>query len=241
MNVPGLIQFRIRKDGSEIAYRAHASLSPSDIAGLISTQAMPMALQLRGFTVLHACAVKIGGKAALFLVPQGQGKSTLAAAFLAAGYSVLSDDVVPLLFTHGKPRVIPAAPEIRLFASTAKRVLPRKWLANSTPVLHKRRITLDRKSHVSRPLEVSCIFLLETSAKLKIEELSGASALSGALRSCFRLDIGNPRLLRGELESLARLVEEVPAYRLRYPRGLAKLETMVRGIARKIKDEQSAD
>lgn len=56
----------------------------------------PRLLALQGFTVLHAAAVRVGDRAALFLGDSGAGKSTTARAFSAAGCPRLADDKLVL-------------------------------------------------------------------------------------------------------------------------------------------------
>ena len=53
-------------------------------------------LRLRGVVTTHASSVSVDGKAVAFIGPQGAGKSTTAAALLARGCNVLTDDVVPI-------------------------------------------------------------------------------------------------------------------------------------------------
>lgn len=50
----------------------------------------------RGSLVLHGSAVAIGGQAHVFLGDKGTGKSTTAAALIAAGFPLVTDDVVVL-------------------------------------------------------------------------------------------------------------------------------------------------
>lgn len=49
-----------------------------------------------GSLVLHGSAVAIGGRAHVFLGDKGSGKSTTAAALIAAGFPLIADDVVVL-------------------------------------------------------------------------------------------------------------------------------------------------
>ena len=49
-----------------------------------------------GSLVLHGSAVSIGGRAQVFLGDKGTGKSTTAAALIAAGFPLIADDVVVL-------------------------------------------------------------------------------------------------------------------------------------------------
>jgi hypothetical protein len=53
-------------------------------------------LAISGRCVLHGSAVDMGGHALAFVGVSGQGKSTMAAIFCAAGASLVTDDVLPL-------------------------------------------------------------------------------------------------------------------------------------------------
>ncbi len=89
-------------------------LFENELIGLIAHQ--------RGCLVLHASAVSIDGTAAIFIGPRGAGKSTTAAAFHAAGYELLEDDVVAVSFENGHPTVLPGVPQLRLRPDAADAV-----------------------------------------------------------------------------------------------------------------------
>ena len=67
---------------------------PIVIPGTIAAFLMNMA----GRFVLHGSAVDLSGKALAFVGQSGQGKSTMAALFCAAGAALVTDDVLPLEF-----------------------------------------------------------------------------------------------------------------------------------------------
>lgn len=75
-----------------------------------------LVLHRRGQLVLHGSAVAIGGQAHVFLGDKGAGKSTTAAAFLAAGFPLVSDDVVGLRLTQGGQIVIDPGPPVMKLA-----------------------------------------------------------------------------------------------------------------------------
>lgn len=58
-------------------------------------------LAVSGRCVLHGSAVERGGRALAFVGLSGQGKSTMAALFCAAGARLVTDDVLPLEFGDG--------------------------------------------------------------------------------------------------------------------------------------------
>jgi hypothetical protein len=76
---------------------------------------MGISLYHRRILPLHGSAVVIDGKAYAFVGDSGTGKSTLAAAFVQAGYPLLSDDVIAVsLSPEGIPMVAPAYPQQKL-------------------------------------------------------------------------------------------------------------------------------
>jgi hypothetical protein len=75
-------------------------------------------LQARGAFLLHGSALAVGeGEPAIaFLGDKGAGKSTTATAFLRAGYSLLTDDIIAIeeLESGGAGRISPAFPQVKL-------------------------------------------------------------------------------------------------------------------------------
>src|SRR6185312_6739454 len=113
--------FHIR-DGREII----ADLLPNADTGMVRTllagRLMGYLLRQRGYLALHASAVEIDGKAALFLGESGAGKSTTAAAFYSRGHSVLADDVAAVCVAKGGVELLPAWPGFRLLDDSRKAI-----------------------------------------------------------------------------------------------------------------------
>ena len=87
---------------------------------VIEGQILAVVLHQRGLLVLHASAVAIDDRAALFVGPQGAGKTTTAAACYAEGFDLLDDDVVAVeIDDDGRPAVRPGVPELKLYPETA--------------------------------------------------------------------------------------------------------------------------
>jgi hypothetical protein len=71
----------------------------TDVIPIVTTGTiMAFILAMGGRCVLHGSAVERGGNALAFVGASGQGKSTMAALFCAAGASLVTDDVLPLEF-----------------------------------------------------------------------------------------------------------------------------------------------
>lgn len=87
---------------------------------LLQGQVFAVLLHQRELLVLHASAVAVGGRAAVFVGPVGAGKTTTAAACHAQGHELLDDDVVAIAFdADGRPMVRPGVPELKLYPTVA--------------------------------------------------------------------------------------------------------------------------
>jgi 6-pyruvoyl-tetrahydropterin synthase len=84
----------------------------------VEHQLFAIVLLQRGVLLLHGSAVAVNGKGAIFLGPQGAGKSTTISAFHQQGYQVLADDIVAVQFSEGKPTVVPGVTQPRVNSDT---------------------------------------------------------------------------------------------------------------------------
>jgi hypothetical protein len=77
----------------------------------------------RGLIPLHASAVEVDGRALLLAGNSGLGKSTMAAALMARGYPLLSDDLCALDVSRpGGPVILPCIPHLKLWKDAAARL-----------------------------------------------------------------------------------------------------------------------
>lgn len=78
-------------------------------------------LLARGDLPLHAAAVEVNGEAIVLAAPGTFGKTTLAAAFLSAGYRLLSEDVTCIQLGGG-PEVVPGPAMLRVRRDVAEQI-----------------------------------------------------------------------------------------------------------------------
>ena len=93
-------------DSVDVGWQVSRATPPEEversIANYFLTAWLGMALRLSGRLVLHGNVVAVNGRALAWLGEKGVGKSTLTAAFVAAGYPLLSDDqIVPWFEANG--------------------------------------------------------------------------------------------------------------------------------------------
>ena len=108
--------------GNRIDYRPGRDWTGALPATFYSTVAA-LTAAWRGLLPLHACAVELDGRAVLIAGAAGAGKSTLTADVLAAGATLVADDLVVVAVDDGRSgardRVLRGRPAIRLHPDTA--------------------------------------------------------------------------------------------------------------------------
>ncbi len=208
-------RFRITAGGEQVALQAE----PAALAGarhdLINT-VLPMLLNLQGREVLHGSGVLSPlGEAAAFLGNGGTGKSTAAAAMMAAGYQLLSDDALPLIPQNGSIATASGAPEMNLWAQ------PRRLLGLDQPGLAEAKCLVrpGEAQHRAGQFRLARIYVIEPVAKAarsSLIPLTAAQALMELVRAAHRMDLRDRAMLERQFGVLWRVAESVPARRLIY-------------------------
>ena len=183
-------------------------------------------LSIRGWSVLHGSAVEIDGRALAFVGVSGQGKSTMAALFCAAGAALVTDDVLPLRFETGPDgeetvACLRAGREIRLREKAAS-------LAGRFGDGASVRVTADDRHGVTplvtdRPrLPLSAIVLPRPDREIpavRARQLRAGEA-SLELGRCQRIEgWREPDHLRRQFVDVGRIVSSVPVFEVVVPWG----------------------
>jgi hypothetical protein len=196
-------------------------------------------LHLRGMLVLHASAVDVGGRGAVFLGAKGAGKSTTVAAFVGAGHRLLTDDVLAIRFSDAEePCIVPGFPQLKLSEDAANRFVSHGAVAMPPPVpdfpKQQRRLT---GLFSQTPVAPSCIYVLARGSTPRIGPLPAQDALGALLSFSFASlfhrrygQLGKVEASRHLMQSAA-LAGSVRIARLELPRGLDRLDEIVRLVA----------
>jgi hypothetical protein len=183
----------------------------------------------RGDISLHAAAVEIEGRAVLLAGPSHAGKTTLAAAFLQAGYRFLSEDTT-CCAVGDAPRAYPGPAVLRLRPDVARAFA----LPNTTAELEDSDRTFFSIQDPGRgdgdPVEIAAVVLMrEGPESAVLTPVPGAQALRDLWALTFRLPTEDWRA-----ESFARLAEFVPriaVFDLHRPKTLDALSNVVQSVA----------
>lgn len=225
-----LFEFLIDADGSRIWCGWLGAASLESLQVYLLGHALSFALIRQGYEPLHATAVVIDGQAIAFLGPSGFGKSSLAAAFLADGHRLLTDDMLILTHTDRGYKAQSGPRRIKLFPKMAHGFLAET--ASAVPMNSETEklvlpLSADQRHHGSAPL--CALYVLgpprEMHAKqsIKLTPLTAKEAFIGLVGGTFNPLIGDPDRLRRQYGECLSIASRVPARRIVYPRVLAML------------------
>lgn len=182
--------------------------------------------------VLHAAMVVSDGRGALVAGPSGQGKSTTAAASVAAGLGVLGDDTVALeqtvdrwighcMYATVKTRTAAA----RLAPELASAAIPLEGRWEGESVLYLNEV---RPESIVPTADLTAILLprLSDSLKSEVEPVRAGAALAVLTGAALSLQPGE---VASGFEQVSALAGDVPAFRLHVGRDPATIPAAIAG------------
>lgn len=187
------------------------------------------ALYQRGYFVLHASVVDLGGSAIAFVGPVGAGKSTFATAFQALGYRVAADDNAALDLTGAMPRVLPAFPSLKIYPAVARALgLGISSLEPMHPSQVKQAHAV-RHSFSPNPLPLQAIYVLDREAEGAPARINPVQTITELIRHSVPTRwavAGSARHLR----QCGRLAGMAPLFRFRSFRELRQIRELASEI-----------
>ena len=225
-----LCEFLISRDGRLIQYHPFERAPIESLSVYLLTQVLSFSLLALGIEALHGSVVQIGDSAAAFVGACGRGKSTLAAAMLARGCPLVTDDLVVLRECRGRWLVNTGPRRIKLFPKTARRVLGKQGQApRMNHATTKLVIPLEDLQASRATVPVGAIYVLDSTSDghgrsdVKIEDLSGARSFLEIVRASFNLMVTDRARLEQQFANARRIAAGVPVRRLGFPRRLELL------------------
>ncbi len=230
-------EFRVSPEGRRVQSWLVDDNKRENLRHRLLNQVLPMILNRIGSEVLHASSVCSPKGALAFVGNGGYGKSTLAAGMMGQGFSLLSDDAVPLcprgeeVWTNHGPaeiglwsgsRFAPAVP------SPGGR-MPTKEKVQLVPPQHR---------CGDFPL-VRLYFLQPSTGQPRVEVLALASrdCLMELVRAAHRMDVTDEAMLRRQTNTLQHVARCVPARMLAYPAGLSDPAKVIEAVLADLKND----
>ena len=204
-----------------------------DFAGFFVRSPFTVLLQQRGVLTLHAAAVEIGAGAALLLDPSGAGKSSLAAALVERGCSLLADDLTGVALDAGeRPVALPGFSHQRLEAHTLDRMRWRRR-AQSRVGRGVEKYWTPAPRVCAEPLPVCAVFVLEADDRpdVGIEPLPPGRAFRALWEHTRRRRVMHAMGRRlAHFRAVTAMVRHVPVARVVRPRHPFLLEALAERI-----------
>ena len=195
---------------------------------------LALSLDFQGIPCLHASAVAINDRAIAFLADSGRGKSTLATAFLQAGFPLLTDDKLPLDEKDGKFWGRPGTPSIRFFPEVAEMLVgDHRELDLVLPGFTKRVAHIERDAQGSfcpASMPLVCVYILDradaesSESKTTIRSLPPRDAVMELIRYDFTARVNAALGFSvARLGFYAKMAAVIPVKRVSYPAGQGRL------------------
>ncbi|MBM9594026.1 hypothetical protein [Roseitranquillus sediminis] len=191
---------------------------------------MATVLEQRGMLVLHASAIALEDRAVIFLGNKTAGKSTTAAAMVAAGCRLLSDDVVAISFdAEGRGWVLPAFDQIKLSDEATRDI------GLSSEMIDQRDLFpgVIKSQHRIGPgfaaerMEVGLICILDRDSEPVLMPASGAEALERVIQFSylvrFRLEDMPREVVAKHLRQCSAVATRYPVAQLTVPSSISRL------------------
>ncbi|MEM7554525.1 MAG: hypothetical protein AAF378_10560 [Cyanobacteria bacterium P01_A01_bin.84] len=207
--LPEVGEFLIH-DGKEIIIEPIEGVDESLLRTTTLGAVLCVLLRQRGLLVLHASCININNKGVAFMGSSGSGKSTLVTAFHTQGYSVLTDDVLPIKIEKNQAIVFPSYPQFKLCPDAATSL--KQDVENLLPVSPNSFKVVYKVSHSfqQNPIPLQQIYVLDTGNEHKITSVKPHEAFVELVRHTRAMkSINEQEFIAEHLHLCAELIKNV--------------------------------
>jgi hypothetical protein len=223
--VPGFWEAIVSADGRRTIARSLREASDDSFLVYVINSAISFALLRLGIDQLHGTVVAADGRAFGFLGRSGYGKSSLAAAFIEAGYSILTDDMLVWKTDSNAVYALPGPSHLKIHSEVAREVL-RETSGKLSVNSFSRKLVMPLNSGAIRdtPVPLKALYLLDRpnssvdQARIAVRIVSKRLSLLMLVQCSFNTVVADSSRLTRQLHGYANLASKVPLYRISYPR-----------------------
>ncbi|MFZ5670779.1 MAG: hypothetical protein ACOY4K_14915 [Pseudomonadota bacterium] len=227
------LAIEIDPEGRNLRCRFADEAEPPLLGEVLTRRVLPRVAGLHGRLVLHAATVSDGADAVMLFGVSGAGKSTMTAAIARAlGWFILADDM-SILGGDLDRTAWSSMPGVSLWrGSRAGLDLPDDRCAPIPGHDGKVWYRPDGRGSAGPARLGSIVFLAEEprGGKVHWEPVSGPAVLAMAASQLMPFNPADPDERGRMMNRLGRLLAEVPAYALAYPRSFAALPDVLVAI-----------
>ena len=219
------IQFEL--DESRKHIKVYSSALSKDIAyHYLIPHVLSFPLIEMGKESLHATAVEKGGRAIALIGDSGRGKSTIAAACIAHGWRLLTDDLLVL----DNRAVLPGVDRIKLTPAVMTALLGQREGAPMDDERGKFVYRLRPDEFCNQERDLAGLVLIEPGEDFELQRIEGAAAFRSIAAATFNPLVTSAARLRAHMLFVAELLQRTPVYTLQTKHGLTLLSQAVQLI-----------
>ena len=228
-----LFDFTVNPNGSHITVHAGARWHHEPVYTYLIGQVLSVALLQKQIESLHASAVAIDGKAIVLLGDCGAGKSTLTAALIGAGASLITDDLLVLdRAVDDRLTAFSGARRLKLHPDTAARVGLTFDSVAMDDGSGKRVYDIPPERFIATPTPVHSVIVLRPHARVvSLTRMDSIRAVREVIAATFNPLQNDADRLRLLLDKARALVRAVPFYELAFPHDFKNVGNLIWGHA----------
>jgi hypothetical protein len=242
----GVGEFLVAPNGRTMFSRRDERASTASFQVYLFGQALSFAHVRQRLEPLHATAVVVDGDAVAFLGQSGFGKSSLAAAFIADGHRLLTDDLLTVGLSADGVFAYPGAPRIKLFAKVAGQLWPEaRDSGRMNEGTEKRILPLTAAQSSRSPARLRAIYVVAPprdacrAQETTMARLSPRAAFVALVAAAFNRRTGGHERLENQFEISSSLAARTPVKRLVHPRTLARLDEVREAVLADLRGESA--
>ena len=231
------------QDDHTVLVETHPGSSDHLVSQALLGLVMSIILERRKLLCLHASAINIAGRAAIFLGDKGAGKSTTCGAMLAKGYVPVTDDLVAVehsVDSDRYPVIRPGFSCMKMWPDTIEALALETH--SHDRLIHPQTTKVQKHMPVpipDRSVPVAAAFVLRRNAGVRqthAVRLPAHEALQMVLRYTFMARYGESTLgrdpLKLHMQRCAGLVARMPVHTLHVCADLGQLDALTDEILR---------
>jgi hypothetical protein len=225
------------KEGKEIKIDPEEGAEKKGFRFLVLGLAMGLILEQRGTITFHASAVDLGRESVAFAGPKRAGKSTTAAAFHAAGYSVITDDLLPVSLENGRAYSIRGFPHLKLNPQSASLFGEKKFKkSHIIDPKSSKKLYSPEGSSINYKMPLRTLYILDRQEgieKCKSEKLNGVNSLKYIINSIYSFQM-KKEVSQVVAERCMKLAKNVEVKLLKRPNSMGNPKKIVKLVSEKI-------
>ncbi len=223
-------------NGNQIVIQKAAGVKESDLSTVIVGICFGAILHQRMLLPLHASAVCFRNKCIVLAGRSGAGKTTLAAAFIKAGASLIADDVSLIKFEDEIPVVMPAFPTIKIWSDSLQHFgISSEGLLAVRDEMQKYYLPVDQFQVVPAPADHIIILDTHSNPEIEFQSMNGYEKFFELRKYTYlHKSFSGNDYLTNHFQLAGKLASKVPVHKLIRPKDNFDTDQLIHIISKHI-------